>query len=301
MALIIGSWALWGHGFKREPNDLDLMAYPDELKWVVETWKPEKVSILDDRHLVLSDCRLKGLATRHPIVEVELVWPGSVEEEIVSPEFKHWFEIADLSTLYSLKMSHRYKKNSPHFEKTRRDILDMRARDPHLLPWFSRRETETYDYSHPSLQPGQTKDNFFTGDGVKYFFDHDWVHTIVANMYGASVPAYQLYLKDGEAVACDRGKFDGLPRQERIRGVCEETTVLALERSQIPRKMDAQFGNPSPEWSFKFALQKVCTSITSGWFREFAWENYDECLRVHVPNYTEQFWEAVSNNPSREV
>ena len=29
------------------------------------------------------------------------------------------------------------------------------------------------------------------------------------------------------------------------------------------------------------ALMKVCTSITSGWFREYAWENYDKVLDLY--------------------
>jgi len=32
---------------------------------------------------------------------------------------------------------------------------------------------------------------------------------------------------------------------------------------------------------FEMALMKVCTSITSGWFREYAWENYQKVLDLY--------------------
>jgi hypothetical protein len=57
--------------------------------------------------------------------------------------------------------------------------------------------------------------------------------------------------------------------------VYEESCVLALERSQIP------FPDASPRKSFEYALMKVCTSITSGFFREWAWEHYDDVLALY--------------------
>lgn len=62
--------------------------------------------------------------------------------------------------------------------------------------------------------------------------------------------------------------------------------MLALERSQIPHA-----GNITPHASFLIALQKVCTSITSGWFREFAWEHYHEVRALYRDTYVPRFWE----------
>ena len=38
---------------------------------------------------------------------------------------------------------------------------------------------------------------------------------------------------------------------------------------------------PDPRYSFELALSKVCTSITSGYFREFCWENYDKIVELY--------------------
>ena len=162
---------------------------------------------------------------------------------------------------------------------------------------YGRRLKETLAYNHPKLNPGQTKDKFFSSDGVKYYYDHDFIHTVVANMFGSSLPAYQLYLRSGQEVACDREKFESLPFHERLRGVCEEALVLSLERSQIPSRLDPGFKkNIDPDWSYKYALQKVCTSITSGWFREFAWSNYEAALDRYPKDYVSRFWSQVDDS-----
>lgn len=310
--LVIGSAALAVAGLTdKVPNDLDVIIWKEEMEDVIKTFAPTEVNVLDDRRVVLHGCRHSLsplLTTVHPIVELEIAWPGSSAEKILlahkMDDYWGFWVFMKPVDCYWLKMSHRYKKNTPHFEKTRNDVLNLRKfnEGPGLLlrpSWYDLREEETYSYKHPNLQAGQTKDKFFSGDGVKYYYDHDWIHTVVARMYGSEVPAYTLYLKSGESVACDRKLFESLPRSERIRGVCEEATVLALERSIIPSRMDEEWIakgiSPVPDTIWKYALQKVCTSITSGWFREFAWEHYDECLAAQNKDYVNIFWKEVDN------
>ncbi len=180
-------------------------------------------------------------------------------------DVKVWCIAQDLDTNLVLKLSHRYKKNSPHFRKTMQDIQLLRLYgakvkeiDEDLL---KQREALTLAYKHPSLQQG--KRTFFT-DNVPYKYDHDSIHRAVA-IDGA--PAYLSYMQDGAEVQCDKEKFFDLPYEHQIRGVIEECFVLALERAIIPHGTEVNK-------AFEMALERVCTSITSGWFREFAWENY---------------------------
>ena len=101
------------------------------------------------------------------------------------------------------------------------------------------------------------------------------------------VPAYTRYMIDGAQVLTSREKFDKLPRIQRLNGVLEESYVLALERSIIPH------GN-EPKAAFDMALSKVCTSITSGWFRDFAWENYDDVQALYNGDFVEKFESALA-------
>ena len=198
-----------------------------------------------------------------------------------------WVPTFDM--LFTIKQSHRYLKNSPHFWKTLADWHIMRALGatirPEYEPFLKLREKETYNYSHPKLNV--TKDNFFKDDGLEYVWDHDDIHKSVARQ---ERPAYTYYLKDGEQVQCDKSKFFACHRDIQLSGVVEEAAVLAIERSLVPHR-----GVWTPEYAWKFALAKVCSSITSGWFRQFAYENAPEVLKLQPVGYWEKFQQDIAD------
>lgn len=181
------------------------------------------------------------------------------------PHFKT--KHAPRNVLYMLKMSHRYKKNSPHFARTRADILALRKAGAEITGYLNdlyiQRMSETYNYAHPKLNV--SKKYFFT-DNVPYVYDHDSIHEAIAI---DDVPAYT-HFATGEVMFSNKAFLAADRRLQLLAGL-EEASVLALERSIIPYKT-------KPLDAFKMALEKVSTSITSGPFREFCWENFDAIL-----------------------
>lgn len=255
--------------------------------------------------------------------EFEIAWPGSTGEALLQ-RYEHPDRVRNIAppeVCLALKLSHKYLKDSPHFLKTMRDIQWLQGQgvelDAWLKDWLPIREAETYVYNHPKLDV--SKDDFFKGDGVQYVYDHDTIHLTVALIertftercggpsvpgkmvsYGREVtrtyPAYTFYMKDGSEVMTSKDKFMSVPEQIRLYGVYEESCVLALERSQIPYVfMGGTQGRrpPTARQSFEMALMKVCTSITSGWFREYAWDNYDKVMALYEElgenDYVERF------------
>lgn len=198
--------------------------------------------------------------------------------------------IAPLHIIYMMKLSHRYKKDSVHFLKTMKDIKELRAVseedeiyfEESIKKMLARREAATYTNSLPKLN--QKKDTFFE-DSVPYKYDHDTIHEAVKLL---DRPAYTYYMKDGEQVMCDKEKFFAAPQSVRLFGVLEESYVLALERAVIPFGAD-------PKRAFDIALSKVCTSITSGWFREFAWENYEAVQDLYHESFVAKFNKALED------
>lgn len=320
--LVVGSVPV-RNVYQREPKDLDIIGTFEELGELtkkIRTVYPGMQSIpLNSKKTVL-------LGAGDKPIEFEIAWPGSsgailtettnadrfAEAATLYPSWRGivlkgttgisaelWetfnLEFAELNELYWLKMSHRYLKNSKFFLKTMEDIHALRERiTPEMwIPksgiapaWFKLREEETYSYNHPKLNT--TKKSFFSTLGqVKYIYDHDSIHRAMAQ---GKVPAYELYKGEGEVLSSKK-KFFELPEEVRLHGVLEEAYVLALERSQIPYGKDGL----APTWSFEKALEKVCTSITSGWFREFAWENYYKVRELYDPGYVDEFWAAVKN------
>lgn len=269
--LIIGSVAMAHHGLKRSFNqrmvDIDMVATQAE----TEMFSGCEIIKESDSKVVFFDGEIH--------YEVELATPGSNQEEllnILGTATDGSFEYAPRDVLYALKMSHRFKKNSPHFYKTMQDILAMRAEwgcegiSERLQAWFKRRERETYTYAHPKLD--QSKEGFFDTSVFEenpYVYDHDSLHEAVKIL---RKPAYTYFL-DGP-VKVSREMFEGLDRYCQLCSVFEECCVLALERAIIPH-------DTNQDKAFSIALMKVCTSISSGWWREFAWENHQEIVAMY--------------------
>lgn len=187
------------------------------------------------------------------------------------------------------KESHKYKKDSVHFLKTRQDLDMMRGNalfdcEDEVLyhRLLAQREELTYNNKLPVLKT--SKDNFFT-DSVPYQYDHDSIHAAVAML---AKPAYTYYIADNEEVMCSKEKFFALPKIIQLYGVLEESYVLALERSIIPHGTD-------PKKAFDIALSKVCTSITSGWFRKFAYDNYFVVQGLYNSEFVQKFTTALES------
>ena len=293
--ILIGSNALWIKNPKllnRKPLDLDLIATEEEFNLFIEKVKPT----VKARYPTLHPHWKKEIIESSINIECEFITPGSSAEEFEKlvredPETRMTnllgidFLTPSLDKLFMLKASHRYLKNSPHFWKTAQDYHNMKSAGAVIdnKEFFKRREKETYYYKHPSLK--QNKDNFFADDNIKYVYDHDTIHESVA-IYDK--PAYTYYIKDGAEVDCDKEKFFKCPLEIRLAGVIEEAAVLAIERSLVP----FPDSNKSPKQIWLYALSKVCSSITSGWFREFAYEH----LPILVKLYPEGFWEKFQKD-----
>lgn len=296
--ILIGSRALeilvrhMGKDFYRPCVDLDYLCTEAEWKAQVKLFAGDELVELVERNG--NKGHIKMVSGAH--IEYDIAQPGDSTDQLIQycedlgndlittyPGDR----IAPLDVLYLLKMSHRYKKNSPHFFKTMNDIHYMRslgAKIPtELENVFKLREKETYNYSHPNLDV-KSKD-FFKGDEVPYVYDHDTIHEAVAVL---GVPAYKSYMKDDSEVMTSKEKFFAQENHIRLLGVYEESCVLALERSQIPFNFEV----PARQ-SFVMALSKVCTSITSGWFREYAYENFHVVMKFYESmgetDYIERF------------
>jgi len=279
--LFIGSIALQQHiDIERNSRDIDIIGTYDEVSAYVKSLEGELTKAIPTnggKKYVF----FKG----DYIVEAEIAWEGSLAEEFLM--LMKGSKYATLNGLYALKMSHRFLRNSKHFLKTMNDIHLMRKHGAEisddLADFYKKRVKETYDYSHPKLNV--TKKDFFNGDGIEYVFDHDSIHGAIKLQ---EMPAYNYFKADISEVFVSKELFNELSDELKLNSVLEESYVLALERSQIP------FPDLlTPKQSFDIALQKVCTSITSGWWRNYAWEHYYDAQAKYDDSYCENFFSKV--------
>lgn len=293
--ILIGSRALALRApvvLTRKPLDFDFIATKEESdEWIAKN--AEKVNATKVYPLAEGK---KIIVEGDTMVEFEIIQPGASNEmfaKLVAEDKEtipsSFGMIPNLDLLFSLKASHKYLKDSPHFWKTLKDYHRMKAVGasirPEYMEFFKLREQETYaKQKHPSLM--QTKDNFFKDDGIQYVYDHDDIHESVKHL---EKPAYRYYMKDGSEVMSDKAKFFAQPREVQLYGVVEEAATLAIERSLVPHP-----GVMTPQTAWGFALSKVLSSITSGWFRAFGYENAFDVLKLYPKNYWEKFQADVA-------
>jgi hypothetical protein len=281
--LVIGSQACPSVVTRKYHVDTDYIATPAMANVLVQPY---------DHVYPLSGDKLVGKGNG-TVVEVEVAWPGSTGEELLALVYEHGLaqcgNAANADVCLALKLSHRFKA-SPHFHKTRKDILALRKAGASVLPvlvdWLKRREKETLAYhQHPKLN--QSSMGFFRPEEVPYQYVHDTIHLAMAH---GTRPAYMEFQMDGAEVRVDRRKWDALPESVRLNSVLEEAYVLALERHQIPNHF-----TPDPRDSFLIALEKVCTTIASGWWREWAWEHWDEVVAQFNQGYVERLKQGIAS------
>lgn len=140
-------------------------------------------------------------------------------------------------------------------------------------------DTNTRHNIHQMKLKGVTKDEFFDDAVVKYY-DHDYLHEQLAI---DGVPAYTLMQKQDGSVMCHKDLWDGLTQQQRLNCATEESMVIGLERFIIPSLEKSQSVMPN-HMAFRKGVEKLCTTLSSGWFRTFCHNHYTEI----VNNFNEQ-------------
>ena len=285
--LLVGSVALLQHyrSLEHKPKDLDFIATYQEYE---DFCKKNNSSIV--RRQLLSSTAIVVWMKTGQIVEFSIAWEGETNHDLL----QKYSGVAPPEVLLMLKLSHRYLRNSPHFHKTMKHIHFLREQgvvlDDFLKTLLKKREAETYVYAHPNLN--QSKSNFFDAS-VQYTYEHDDIHAAVAVM---DKPAYTFFQKDGAEVKSSKKKFMNLPEEIKLNSGLEESYVLAIERSLVPFP-----GVLNREQAFLKALEKVCTSITSGWFREYCWENYHQIKALYSEDYFDKFEAALAEGKIRHA
>ncbi len=288
--ILIGSQALnliAPQILNREPRDFDFIATKEEAEAFIDSRISQFEKVYRQGNKLIAEgtmpCEFE-LLEESPTAQMfaDLV---SAEQ---SPSIPGFGQVPSLDLLFTLKSSHRYLKNSPHFWKNAMDYHKMKMVGAKVKEeykdFLKAREKATYVYAHPKLNV--SKKDFFKDDNIQYVYDHDSLHVAVKHL---DRPAYTYYMVDGAEVQTSKKKFFEVDELIRLYGVLEESYVLALERSQIPHA-----GKLSPKNSFSIAISKVATSITSGWFREFAYENIFKVLKMYSDDYVQRFEEGLN-------
>jgi hypothetical protein len=207
-------------------------------------------------------------------------------------------QIAPLSMLFSIKKAHRHSPRK--FEKHVRDYTFLRAlvKVDAFGKVTKMRYAETKERDRlftPSLK--KTKDEFFDDKVSNRTFIHDEIHEVMA--FGAR-PMFEKIRIAEDTVACSVDKWNALEPLEKVQCVQEEAYVIALERGIIPMLFEGGAVH-TPLAAYKWAVMRICTTLTSGWFREWALENHQALIWSYDGNYVQKFLKAVEDGKIKRI
>lgn len=146
---------------------------------------------------------------------------------------------------------------------------------------------KAYPQPHPKLN--MLNEEFFD-DFVKKKYDHDWLHQMVCYH---SRPLYMELQTDGTRAWCHKELWDKLTENQKTQCVSEEVMVISLERFLIPSDWDL-----SPKRAYMRSLNKVCTTLCSGWFRDHAIDHYDSVVDLFDKSRFEWMKEYLTKYPN---
>lgn len=305
--IVIGSTALeigfedTGMVLGRKPVDLDLMG-----------WQWEINDFIANRNVKITkkttDKTVGTIDSRH--VEFEILnhsFSGQLCFEYLqkykTPKREKFYNVdmavAPLEVMYSIKKSHR------HFPRNwKKHIVDFLKMDVYLngIDVLDRitavREEETkkrVGLKTPSLN--KNAKDFFDDNVSNRTFVHDDIHKVMAHF---DKPMYEYIKVDPNLVKCSREKFEALSFTQKMCCVLEEAYVIALERAIIPMIF---CGGPitTADDAFDWAIMRICTNLTSGWFREFATMRYLDIMNYRNENYVDKFLNAVDNGTIKRI
>lgn len=151
-----------------------------------------------------------------------------------------------------------------------------------LLETLTAKTKEKYGDKTPKLN--KSKQEFFD-DYVTKIYDHDDIHRWTCYY---DEPIYERLKSNKTTVWCEKSKWDELSHDDKIKCVREEAFVIAIERYLLVKEKYPE------RFAFANAVDRICTTLCSGWFRDFAIENWPEIME-HNYNFWEKFNEKRSD------
>lgn len=293
--LIVGSKALKHHypQYPRSVKDIDVIGFEKDVDGLKMLLEPEVV--ISYTHTVVLK-NIKNKTDLYDAKNVEVLLADNSECLKMYLDYDKDKIYASKEVLFSLKKSHihfpiKFTKHI-HDYCFLNDQLYGEDKIPHITE-LSYKETENRfgKLKTPSLN--KSVDDFFgqSKNYVKYHFIHDEIHKVMAHY---DRPLYEKLIVEKTFALCEKKLWTILPYEDKCKCVLEEAYVIALERKIIPMLFDRGVGFTSDE-AFDWALTRICTNLTSGWFREFATKNYFIIKRLYNKQYVEKFLTAYEN------
>ncbi len=298
--IIVGSKAIKYHfpEYERKVNDIDIIGNSNDVNFLINLLCPKEIKYGD------------GITSLIDIKENDVFDTKSVEV-LLSDNSVALKEYSSLTTEYKTEIDGLYyatpeillslKKSHIHFPlKFNKHIFDynfllkeLKEDNLSKITKINFKETEERlgKLKTPSLN--KKASNFFgQSEGyVKYFYIHDDIHKVMSHY---DRPIYEDMQVDSSSAWCQKDMWEKFTFEKKAKCVLEEAYVIALERKIIPM-LNGCGPVITSKSAFEWSIMRICTTLCSGWFRQFATDNYVEIIKYFNPNYVSKFLQAESN------
>lgn len=181
--------------------------------------------------------------------------------------------VVNLRGLAIIKRSHlwrdlSFEKHMMHWIKyLKAESKFFNSVDKNVLSDRIKLTMQAYPQGYPKLN--KSVEAFFD-DAVEKKFSHDWLHELYAYH---KEPLYKSMQEDYTQAWCKKELWDKFSREDQIKCIAEEAYVIATERMLVPK----DYKYPA-RLAYIKAVNKICTTLCSAWFRDAAIDNYQEVL-----------------------
>lgn len=306
--MLVGSQAMkyWYPDSREAANDFDLF---------IDHTILEELNVIGSNNIYIDNdlvnTTINGISygfdnTRHQSVrELMLLNTNSPTTTILNMKCY----IANPETLLTIKRSHMYYRR--HWHKHASDFVFLKSKGVEISNDFEKimqirmqERAKRNDYKISNSLNTSNEEFFARSENkLKRKFKHDDLHLIVS--YGQR-PIFESLKLDHRYAALNHGLFKQLAHTDKIKLVREEAYVIGLERIIIPlwnnfKILSSLNIDTLPKYrdkylfAYRYAIMRISTDLTKGWFRDFAIENYGELADPDV-DYVSKFEQAIANN-----
>lgn len=275
--IIIGSNALdYWIDIYRIPKDIDIIVTEEEKDLF---FKKHRNNI--QYFVKKSNCKYKCKFKNGMKYEIEIQGINDSSALILSEINKNYkleinndvYFVPTLDILLSLKMS-SLNFNINWYKNMDDYYLILKYTNNYNQKIYEERKKEI---TERVINTNKSNDEFFNQSQakIKRIYQHDSIHESIAYY---DVPLFNKIKYDSTKAYCSKKLFNKLSFDDKIKCVKEEIFAIAIERFVLnSEKVDDSVLTES----YRKSYEKICTTITSGWFREFAINNY---LTLKIPD-----------------
>lgn len=237
----------------------------------------EIVTSVDQSAYLIASSSSKTKIVIEPHMQVNVAEPEILEvikaSHIYHPHnfSKHIRDLHAIRRLMSISDTSLPTQKQIDFIKNENNVGQLPQRSEDLEKILKIRSTEIdakKGVPGDKVKLNMTNDDFLEKEAnllVEKMIKHDDIHELVK--FG-NYPMYTKLKEDQSKATCLRRLWDQLTYQEQLQDVMEEAMVLALERYLFPEYVKDE------QVAYDSALTRICTTITKGWFRKFAVDNW---------------------------